>query len=365
MFLRSLLLSFVLLIHLQTTAGELINISDISTLKPVISTALTNNQATELKRLGAKNGGKFLTLHMVVNGKPMPAAVACRYKLDGLKLSLTPMYKLGYNLSFEAQNKTQGKLIVTSRFKTPPHPLSKKTASVVTAYPMTKTIPHNTLFFNVRFSHTMANDRLAYKYIKVYDEQGTERTTPWRQKSFWLDDGKLLTLMIHPGRVKNGIHYESPLFDSGKTYTLTISKNIKDINGNPIAKDYSQKYYVTGDDRVSPRVLFNKTILPKANTTQPVLLHFSEGIDNATMQGSVFIYNEKGDLLQCSIIENGNDNIYKITPTSNWRRGKYTLVLKSAVYDFAANRINRLFEVTDIKEIETDKIDTKWSFEIK
>lgn len=360
-FLRTI--CFFLLIHLQVTAGESITISELNTCKPVISVPLSNTSIHELNKDLQQKGRKILTLHMVVKGLPVATAVAGKYNVYGGKLSFTPLYPLGFNTEFEIQYRNGAKT-VTKRFTTPEHPLSEQTASVATAYPLTDTIPYNTLFFHVRFSHAMMNDKLAYTHIAMYDEEGNERKNAWRQKSFWLDDGKLLVLMIHPGRVKNGIHYESPLFDSGKRYTLKVNADIKDINGNPIAGNYTKTFYIKGEDRIKPRPYFEKIKLPAAGSIQAVDLVFSEGMDQASVLNGVSIQNARGKKIALNI-KSRSDDAYSLTPARPWEKGKYTLILESAVYDFAANRINRLFEITNVSEMEKDMEHTEWHFEIK
>ena len=362
---RSLLLTFLLLIHLQVFAGELINITGVKTLNPVVTTELTIQQVDELNRVGVSNANKYLSLHVIIDGNPAKTPVGCRFKLDGQVLSLTPMYPLGYDTYFEVQNRVKGNLVVTSRFKTPSHPLSKKTAQVVTAYPVAQTIPYNILFFNIRFSHAMADDETAYKYVKVYDENGVERKQAWRQKANWFDDGKVLALMIHPGRVKNGIHYESPLFDSSKSYTIKVSKDIKDVNGNPIATDYVQEYRVSGVDKISPALNKVQVSQPSSNTTNPVLLSFSEGIDMTSVIIGTIILDSENNKVPFYVRQGNADSEYQLYPDEKWKKGTYTLVMKSYVYDFAANRIERLFEVTDVKDFEKDKMEKRFELDIR
>jgi hypothetical protein len=362
---RLLLCYIFLLLHLHATAGEAISVKGLQSLQPTISAHITDADAKILAGEGLNDAGKLLAMYMVVNGKPVAVAVAGKYEVRRNDLSFTPLYALGYDMEFEVQYKNGNTVTASTRFHTPKHPLSGKQAAVVTSYPLCDTIPYNTLYFHVRFSHAMMNDKRAYRYIKMYDDKGIERTNAWRQKSFWLDDGKLLVLMIHPGRVKNGIHYESPLFDSGRYYTLTIESDIKDMNGNAIAEAYTHRYYVKGEDRESPRAYVNKAILPEAKTKQPVILSFSEGMDNASVLDGVSILDAKGTIIPCTVQEKGMDNTYSITPAKAWAKGKHTLLLKSAVYDFAANRINRLFEIKAAQDIETDKNDTKLEFIIK
>lgn len=353
----------LLSIHPQRVAGELINVTKQGSLKPVISIKL--NDTESLQQNTQQKAQKILTLHLVANNQVANTPVAGKYTLQNNLLSFQPYYTLGYATTYEVQYKEDGVLIDKKRFTTPVHKHSGNAAHVITAYPMADTIPYNTLFFHVRFNMPMQQDKHAYKHIAVYDEQGEERTLAWRQRSFWLDSGRLLVLMIHPGRVKNGIHYESPLFDSGKTYTLKVDTAIKDINGQPVSETYTQRFYISGEDRTIPQPQLDNIAVPNAATTAPIILTFSEGMDYASVLEGVKLFTKQGDLIPCSITRQNSDDTYSITPHQPWKKRKYTLTINGAVYDYAANRINRPFEITDINDIKKDKKEKKWSFKVK
>lgn len=357
------LLCAVFLIHLQATAGELIKIVGVEKLDPIISVSLTADDQNKVAADIKSAAPSVLALYLMQDGHRAQLPVAGYYRLEGNTLTFNPYYGLGYSRSYEVVYHTGGKEYV-KKFSTPQQPSSKQLSKVITAYPLTDTIPYNTLFFHIRFSQPMMDDKQAYQYVKVFDEDGVERQRVWRQKSFWLDDGKLLVLMIHPGRVKNGIHFESPLFDSGRHYTIKVDKDIKDVNGTPIASSYQKSYYVKGEDRVIPKATLAKTTYRLANTTSPVTLIFSEGMDHASVLAGTTLLNDDGQEVNFTITAN-SDKSYSIIPATLWKSGSYTIVLNGAVYDFAANRLNRLFEITDEKEIEKDKVKTKLHFNIQ
>lgn len=359
----ALSLCFAFLIHLQTTAGELIKVTGIEELNPIISVQLSKEDQHTVTTNVAKEGAKILALYLVQNGRRANIAVAGHYKLNNNELAYTTYSGIGYDQSYEVVYIANGEEH-TKRFVSPPHPTSKVTAKVITTYPLADTIPYNTLYFHVRFSEPMLADQHAYQYIKVFDEQGNERQRAWRQRSFWLDNGKLLVLMIHPGRVKNGIHFESPLFDSGKRYTIEVSKDIKDINGNPVAASYSQSYYVKGEDRQTPMVSLEHNSYSIAKTKKAISITFSEGMDHASVIEGTKVYNRAGKEIPCDI-SNTIDSKYIITPKLAWDGGAYTVEVGGSVYDYAANRLNRPFEITDVNDIEKDKIKTKLSFTIQ
>lgn len=362
MFIKQGLLCFFLLIHLQTIAGELIKIENVATMHPTITVNITDEKAKVLA-VDMINASDILSLYMIINDTPASVPVSGSYLLKDRELSFSPTYTLGNSTEFEVQYHSGGQMM-TKRFTTPSKPKPNAVANVVAAYPMSDTIPYNTLFFHVRFSEPMLDDKYAYKYVKVYDENGVERERAWRQKSFWLDSSKLLVLMIHPGRVKTGIHYESPLFDSGKHYTIKIEPEIKDQNGQKVRTEYTRQYFVNGEDRTCPKTEMVRKVLPRAKTQEPIMLSFSESMDHASVTEGTMICDGAGKPVPCIVRVSADDSHYQVIPIQPWQKGKYTLVLKSSVYDVAANRIRRPFETTNIKEMETDKLNTEFTFKI-
>lgn len=359
-----LFLAFLLLVHLPCMAGELITIKDLQSRKPIVTAAIPEHEAKEIFRNYQQQASSILNVYLVINGIPATTPLSGKYEMKGSHLSFTPMVALGEDLEFEvvySLNETK----TTKRFHTPAKPVSNQVTSVVTSYPTAETIPYNTLFFHVRFTAPMFQDRKAYEHVHIFNDENKEIWNAWRQKSFWLDDGKLLVVMVHPGRVKTGIRYAGPLFDSTKQYKLVVSRNLKDANGNMLKSDYERLYRIGGEDRESPVAVINKHVIPNADTRQPVKLEFSEGMDYASVFDGTKLYDNKGSQIACTIETDEKNQTFLLKPHENWRKGKYTLSLRGDVYDFAANRINRLFEITDIRQVESDKIPTELFFEIQ
>ena len=302
---------------------------------------------------------------MVSNGTAAEIPVSGKYHIEGNRLCYVPMYTLGYNLEFEVRYEEAGAVIARKRFYTPANPSSAVKARVETMYPLTDTIPYNALYFHVRFNKRMYEDVNAFKFVKVFNDKGKEIKNAWRHKSFWLDDGKLLVLMIHPGRVKNGIHYESPLFDLGQYYTIEVGGGLLDANGNPGPGKFSKRYFVSVEDREIPKVRVDSLHFPMANTTQPISFIFSEGVDNASVLEGTTILDEKGNVVPCSVREQRSDRIFAVTPVKKWEKGSYRISLNGVIYDFAGNRLNRLFEITDVTQIEADKRPTVLEFQVR
>lgn len=354
-----------LLIHLSALAGESIIIRKLETLQPLVSVQLSEKEIETLSKDGFDNAKAILAIFLVNNGIAAQIPVAGKYFIEKNELVYIPLYTLGYNMEFEARFEKAGNIAAHRRFRTPPNPISAIPSRVETIYPLTDTIPYNALYFHIRFNQSMFESVNAFKYVKVLDGSGKEITNAWRHKSFWLDSGKLLVLMIHPGRVKNGIHYEGPLFDSGKYYTIKVEYGIPDRNGNQSSGEFSKKYFIAGEDRSIPTVRIDSIHLPGTNSTDPVSFIFSEGMDNASVLDGVSVFDEQGNAIPCYIREKKSDRLFTVTPLKKWAKGNYYISLNGIIYDFAGNRLNRLFEITDVSQINADKKKTVLRFSVK
>jgi len=350
--------------HLPAWAGDSLIIQQRNPLRPSLHVMLHEDEAKLFRKEGFENAKDILAIYLVSNGNTAQIPVAGTYTMEKNTLFYSPLYDLGYNLEFEARFERNGSVVQSRRFKTPPHPQSALQASVEAIYPFADTIPYNALYFHIRFSQPMNENIYAFKSVKVFTDNGEEISNAWRQKSFWLDSGRLLVLMIHPGRVKNGIHYKGPLFNLGAYYTIKVTNEIADINGTKIAEGYSKRYFIAAEDRKTPEVRLDDASLPKHNTLDPVSIVFSEGVDNASVLAGIKLTDQQGNDVPCYIREKRSDNVFNITPLHNWNKGNYQLSLSGSVYDIAGNRLNRLFEITDINQIEADKKITVLKFNV-
>ncbi len=360
--LRSLFfLIFVFVFHLQSYAGEIFSISG-SKLQPAISVSLSNDEAAQVKK-DIKVAATILSLHFIMDGSPAELAVGSNYMLSGTVLTIQPLQTLAEGNSYEIQYLHDG-AVHKEQFTIALPTGSKEPPVVKQVYPIADTVPQNILCFQVRFATSMAPDPLAYQHVSIKDEAGKEITFAWRQKSVWDDNNKLLMLMVHPGRVKSGIHYMGPVFVEGKKFTVTIHKGMKDMYGNELPADVDRTYVIGAEDRNLPRIL-SVTSLAKQGTQDAIQISFSEGMDRACMTVGLRMYDARQQIVPYTLTDAGDDKTFILTPDNKWKKGKYSILLDRTVSDFAANRMNRPFEVTDVKEMQKDEIEVRRYFDIK
>lgn len=112
-------------------------------------------------------------------------------------------------------------------------------AQVVAIYPTAAELPANQLKFYLHFSQPMRQTREIFEHIDLLGPQGRPVEDPWRRTELWSEDGKRLTLLIHPGRIKQGIQLGTllgPVLDPDQSYTLIVHATMLDANGRPLGQ---------------------------------------------------------------------------------------------------------------------------------
>jgi hypothetical protein len=277
--------------------------------------------------------------------------VAGRYTAQGSTTCFEPLYPLGEGQRFLLRAPGYRDTIIT----TPPRAIPVTGApGVVSFYPMTDSIPENILFFHIRFTQAMEEDREAWKKVSVTDEQGKLIPRTWRQRSFWLDSGRLLVLMIHPGRVKSGIHYTGPVFIQGHTYTIAVDSTMADSYGRHLKTSVRHHYYILPERRERLQAC-KVTRSLESGTRTPVQITFCNGVDHGAAITGIFLYDAAGKPLPCTIRQDEEYTV-SVQPGTPWPKGKLRLELTGDLYDCAGNRLNRLFEMKRSKTYRKDRL---------
>lgn len=350
------LLCAILSVHLLCFAGEPLSVDDAQPLSPVFSVPLTAQNKQQ-------SYADVLSLRMIVDGKPADVPVVVHYFVKDSQLQMIPANDLGYGLQFLVQYSVAGRL-VSKAYTTPAQPAAATPVSVSAIYPLTDVIPYNQLYFHIRFNKPMVQDPHVWRYVSVINDRGETILNAWRQRAYWLDSGRLLVLMIHPGRVKSGIHYLGPLFDSGKTYLITM-QGARAVDGSVLSAAYTRAYHIAAPDRHCPSVYIDTANLPHVGSIKSLTLHFSEQMDYASVWDGTRITDAHGHNLPCNIEPKPGGSDYILTPQAPWQHSNYTLILKNAVYDLAGNRLDRLFEVTDGSGISATAKETRLAFTLE
>ncbi|WP_425393086.1 hypothetical protein [Ekhidna sp.] len=120
---------------------------------------------------------------------------------------------------------------------------------VISFIPRLEEVPSNLLRFYVYFSAPMSLQN-PYEFISIVDNSGKELVDPFViiPEGLWNINHTRLTLLLHPGRVKQGVGPNMTLGDvlkAGNSYTLKINKEWKGASGEPLKSAFTQTINAT------------------------------------------------------------------------------------------------------------------------
>lgn len=226
----------------------------------------------------------------------------------------------------------------------------KSTTSVTRIYPTAAEVPANQLKFYVEFSAPMEKGQ-AWERIRLLNAKGkvVELAFLEIEQELWDREGKRLTLLFDPGRIKRGVTPRDQVGSAlvaGQSYTLHIDREYRDAEGNPLTSIFRRSFSVRSEDRdpVEPsRWSFQ---LPNAGTRYPLYVDFGEPLDAALATRLISIDGMPGTLALTA-----NETKLAFTPENNWEPREYKLLVDTALEDLAGNRVGRPFDVDTFNRI--------------
>lgn len=155
-----------------------------------------------------------------------------------------------------------------------------KTASpkVLAVHPNLDRLPANILRAHIVFDRPMQTAE-ALKHIKLIDDRQNDISDALLDLTdgLWTTDGRILTILFHPGRVKTGLvageRYGS-IFTEGRTYQLVVSGKILGANGKSLESDYYHSFEIAPAIRqgflpIPDKLLLKKNVV-RVETNQPL-----------------------------------------------------------------------------------------------
>lgn len=217
-------------------------------------------------------------------------------------------------------------MVLGSSHAEPPAP------RVVLVRPSARQVPANLLRISIEFSAPSAGPVLPR--IALWRADGQLIQAPFLQQELWSPDGKILTVILHPGRVKTGLDAREkmgPILEAGNEVTLAL-------DGLPI-----KQWTVEPSDANGPIALAWKVSPVRVASKQPLVVVLDGPIDGRNTD-----YLAIADACDRKVdghaqLKNG-ESIWTFTPTSPWQAGGYKLVVRGTLEDPAGNRLGGHFE---------------------
>ncbi len=129
-------------------------------------------------------------------------------------------------------------------------------ARVIAIYPSASKLPRNLLKFYVHFSAPMQQGNV-YRYLQLTKADGTKLEAPFLEvaEELWDTTGTRLTLLLDPGRVKQGLvprEEDGAIFEVGESYRLTVRSDWLDAQGRKSAVATNKDFSIVNDDVDQP-----------------------------------------------------------------------------------------------------------------
>ena len=276
------------------------------------------------------------------------------YRIEVEDLIFQPRFPLQPGLRYRAVF-TSASEPITLRFDIPKSEATVST-TVEHVYPSTDRLPENQLKFYLHFSAPMSRGE-AYSRIHLLDQGEDPVDLPFLEldQELWDREGKRLTLLFDPGRIKRDLvpHEEvGASIKEGETYTLVIDRDWRDAQGQSLKEDFKKFFAVVAADRESPDPESWLLTAPQAGSVQPLSLEFPEPLDHGLLMRLLEVMNPQGNFVEGSIQVDRNETRWRFTPHEPWRVGDYSLSVDTTLEDLAGNRVNRPFEVDVFERVE-------------
>jgi hypothetical protein len=276
------------------------------------------------------------------------------YRIEGEALIFQPRFPLQPGLRYRAVFSSASEP-VTRRFDIPKSEATVST-TVEHVYPSTDRLPENQLKFYLHFSAPMSRGE-AYSRIRLLDQDGDPVELPFLEldEELWDREGKRLTLLFDPGRIKRDLvpHEEvgAPIKE-GQTYTLLIDRDWRDAQGESLKEDFRKSFRVVAADREIPNPSSWRITAPEAGSLRPLSVEFSEPMDHGLLMRLLEVLAPQGKFIEGSIQVDRDETRWQFTPHEPWRAGDYSLSVDTRLEDLAGNRLNRPFEVDVFERVE-------------
>ncbi len=310
-----------------------------------------------LRRLGPGSRQWTAILPVRVNrpeGEPVSGPIYGRYDVaDGI-LRFTPRYPLlagaHYIARFQRLSMTtqeHAEPAIESTYTMPQGPAGPP-GRVVAIYPSADLLPENVLKLYLHFSVPMARGE-AYRRVHLRDFAGRPVERPFLEigEELWDPQGRRLTLLFDPGRIKRGLvprEEEGPILEEGKAYVLTVDRDWSDADGRPLAADFRKSFRAGPPDSSQPRPARWSISPVHPGTHERLVARFPEPLDQAMLGRSIGV--EVGGRLVAGRAEVGPGEMsWSFAPDAPWPPGPASLRVDTELEDVAGNSVARPFEV--------------------
>jgi hypothetical protein len=208
------------------------------------------------------------------------------------------------------------------------------TPRVVLVQPSGPHVSANLLRISVRFATPVEGPLLPR--ITLLRADGRKIQEPFLEQELWSPDGNVLTIMMHPGRVKSGLIARAemgPILSAGEDVSLAL-------DGTPI-----KRWRVGSTDEAGPVTSAWRLSPVRADSLQLLVVTLDAPIDGRDV-GYLAIADADGHRVAGQPRLSVGESVWTFTPDAPWQAGAYKLVVRGSLEDPAGNRLGSRFETS-------------------
>lgn len=199
-------------------------------------------------------------------------------------------------------------------------------------YPSGDEIPENLLRLSISFAVPTATGVLERISLRAAD--GTLIGQPFLDQELWSPDGRTLTVLLHPGRVKSGLRAHDQAgraLHSGNRVTLLL-------DGEPL------KAWRIGPARTAAPDPRRWTVHPpRAGTREAVVVTLDAPIE-AQAVGYLAFVSPHGEKVKGRAALDPGESVWRFIPEVGWSEGEYRLLIHPRLEDPQGNALRSRFE---------------------
>jgi hypothetical protein len=293
-----------------------------------------------------EDGEKYLQLSLVQNDKTGPAMLGS-YERDGQKLVFVPRFPLQHEKTYRATLLRGTEVIEAVTHQVPARP-DAPAAEVVAFWPTNDILPANQLRFYIQFSRPMRGGSEIFDHIHILDANGKEIADPWLRDELWNEDGTLLTLYIHPGRIKWGVLLRvllGPVLMPDRAYTFVVDTGMLDVDERKLAKEYRKAFRTSAEDRNRLELSTWKVQAPHASQRDVVSITFPKTLDHFGLERYLKVVDGQNETVKGKVETSRDGREWKFTPESAWKAQDYKIIVDPRLEDVAGNTPVQPFDV--------------------
>ncbi|WP_241027265.1 hypothetical protein [Variovorax sp. RKNM96] len=203
---------------------------------------------------------------------------------------------------------------------------------MVRVQPSAGQVPANLLRLSIEFTARIEGPVLPR--LALLRPDGKPLAQPFLAQELWSPNGRILTVLLHPGRVKTGLNAREvlgPILVDGDDVTLTL-------DDHPI-----RHWHVGPADTSGPQLSAWRLSSVRAASRQALVVTLDDAIDGRDA-GYLAIADPHGRRVSGQALLKDGERTWVFTPHAPWRAGEYRLIARGTLEDPAGNRLGGRFE---------------------